>query len=181
LTAKADKASKLEGLGLGADDYIQKPFDLDLLVARGDNLIEQRIKLSKIFRDELLADKAYSNLSSRDEVLIQRIIGVVEDHLDDSDLTVEKLCLDVGLSRTQLYRKLTAISNQKPTEFIRTIRLRKAAAMIIADTGTISEIAYAVGFGNLSYFSETFRNEFGVSPKEYRMSHERQNQSKLKP
>jgi signal transduction histidine kinase/DNA-binding response OmpR family regulator/ligand-binding sensor domain-containing protein len=168
LTAKADKDSKLEGLGLGADDYIPKPFDLDLLIARSNNLIEQRIKLRKVFNEELLISKRHSQLGSRDEKLINKIIEVVETSIEDPELSVEKLGKEVGLSRTQLYRKLLALSNQKPTEFIRTIRLRKAAEMIQHDTGSISEIAYAVGFNNLSYFSESFKKQYGSSPKDFK-------------
>jgi signal transduction histidine kinase/DNA-binding response OmpR family regulator len=172
LTAKADKDSKLEGLGLGADDYIPKPFDLDLLIARSNNLIEQRIRLRKIFNEELLISKKHSQLGSRDEKLIKKIVEVVETSIEDPELSVEKLGKEVGLSRTQLYRKLVALSNQKPTEFIRTIRLRKAAEMIRHDTGSISEIAFAVGFNSLSYFTQSFKETYGMSPSKYNLEKE---------
>jgi signal transduction histidine kinase/DNA-binding response OmpR family regulator/ligand-binding sensor domain-containing protein len=168
LTAKADKDSTLEGLELGADDYVQKPFDMDLLLARCNNLIEQRMKLRERFKERFLLKEEELQLGNKDQQFMNKLIEAVDKYLDDPELSVEKLGSEVGLTRTALYRKMMALTGQKPTEFIRTIRLKKAAEMIKRDTASISEIAYSVGFNNPSYFSETFKKEFGVSPKEYK-------------
>jgi signal transduction histidine kinase/DNA-binding response OmpR family regulator/streptogramin lyase len=168
LTAKADPESRISGLEIGADDYIQKPFDLDILIARCQNLILQRQKLSRIFKEELLLNNRIVHLGNKDKNMIQNLIEYLENSIDDPDLTIDKICLKVGLSRSQFYRKILALTNQKPTEFIRTIRLKKAAELIINDFGTISEIAYSVGFGNLPYFTKSFKKEYGMTPKDYK-------------
>jgi len=166
LTAKTDKGSKLHGLHKGADDYVDKPFDMDLLAGRALNLINQRQKLSEIFRKDLIISTDHKKLVSNDEKLLKSIIDIIEQHLDSTALNVEFLAREAGLSRTQLYRKIVGLTNQKPTEFIRTIRLKHAYQMLQADHGNVSEVAYAVGFNNLSYFSECFKKQYNMTPNE---------------
>ncbi len=168
LTARADKDSRIEGLEIGADDYLTKPFDIDILISRSKNIMLQREKLSQIFKKELLLKDKMKQLTDKDQQLINQLMEVIENTIDDPNLSVNKLCTKVGLSRAQFYRKLLAITNQKPTEFIRTIRLKKAAELLVNNFGTISEVAYSVGFSNLSYFSESFKKEYGISPHKYR-------------
>jgi len=168
LTARADKDSRIEGLEIGADDYLTKPFDIDILISRSKNIMLQREKLSRIFKKELLLKDKIKHLTNKDQKFINQLIEIVENTIDDPNLSVDKMCTKVGLSRTQFYRKLLAITNQKPTEFIRTIRLKKAAELLANNFGTISDIAYTVGFSNLSYFSVSFKKEYGVTPQKYR-------------
>jgi len=169
LTARAAKESRLEGLEIGADDFITKPFDGEELQVRVKNLIEQRKKLSEIYRKdfEVIRKNQKVHIPSMDEKFLQKVKTVVEKNMSDPEYGVEKFASDMALSRFQLHRKLSALINQSITEFIRTIRLNYAIELLKKRTGTISEIAYDAGFNNPTYFSISFKKQFGISPKEY--------------
>jgi CheY-like chemotaxis protein len=167
LTAKADLDSKLEGLVFGADDYVTKPFEAKELQIRSKNLIEQRRKLREkfsVFFDLKPEDIA---ASSMDEQLLHRLLTVFEDHMEEQGFGVENLAREIGLSRVHLNRKIQALTNQSARDFIRTLRLQKAARMLRSASGTVSEIAYKVGFNNLSHFSKVFHRHFGKLPSEF--------------
>jgi AraC-like DNA-binding protein len=170
LTARAGRESKLEGLEIGADDYLTKPFDTRELLVRAQNLMRQRETMRKQFsRTVVLQPKAIA-LTSADERFLQRIQENLDENLGNDQFSVEELATAVGMSRSQLHRKLTALIDQPPVEFIRNFRLRRAKEMLEAGTGNVSEIGYAVGFSSPAYFSKVFRDAFGMAPSEVRSS-----------
>ncbi len=169
LTAKAALEDKLEGLETGADDFITKPFDHHELMVRINNLITQRRKLQKIFGGSLgsIGQLSNSNITSMDKAFMQKAVDAVEGHIADAEFSVEQFGQEMNMSRMQLHRKLRALTNQPAGEFIRTIRLNKAAALLRAKSGNVAEIAYDVGFNNPSWFAECFQKQFGKLPSEY--------------
>jgi signal transduction histidine kinase/DNA-binding response OmpR family regulator len=167
LTAKADLESKIDGLEFGADDYVTKPFEARELQIRSKNLIEQRKKLREKFSVLIDLNPAEIAASSMDEQLLQRLLAVFEEHIEEPEFSIEQLAHEIGMSRRHLNRKIQAITNLSPTDFIRTLRLQRAAGMLRNASGTVSEIAYKVGFNNLSYFSKAFRKQFGRLPSEF--------------
>ncbi|RED95284.1 two-component regulator propeller domain-containing protein [Marinoscillum furvescens] len=169
LTARTSFIFQVEGLEHGADDYITKPFNSQLLLIKVRNLIKSRRQLQKLFRDndELVIEPKKVTLTSSDEVFIEQALESIENNMSNSDYTVEDLGRDVGLSRMQLYRKLKAMTGQSANEFIRTIRLKRAAQLIGQNELTIAEITYQVGFSDLPYFRKCFKKQFGVNPSAY--------------
>ncbi len=173
LTARASEESKIQGLKTGADDYLYKPFNYHELIVRVNNLIEQRKRIQEQLIKQLgLLTKPGSTkpgirIASMDEQFMAKAIGIVEDHMSDPDFSIDTFGKLVGMSRSQLHRKLTALVNLSPTAFVRSLRLSRAASLISRKSGTISEIAFEVGFNNLSYFARSFREQFGVLPSEY--------------
>jgi YesN/AraC family two-component response regulator len=167
LTAKADLDSKIEGLEFGADDYVTKPFEARELQIRSKNLIEQRRKLREKFSALIDLNPVDIAASSMDEQLLQRLLAVFEEHMEEPEFSIEQLSREIGMSRRHLNRKIQAITNLSTTDFIRTLRLQRAAGMLRNASGTVSDIAYKVGFNNLSYFSRAFRKQFGRLPSEF--------------
>ena len=167
LTSRAELESKLEGLEAGADDYIAKPFSPRELSVRIANLLEQRRLLRERYRREVTLEPKNVAITSADEGFLNRLLGSVEAHLADTQFGVEQLAHDAAMSKTHLNRKLKALTDQTPNEFIRTYRLKRAARMLLGRSGNVSEVAYNVGFSNPSYFAEVFREAFGCSPTEY--------------
>ncbi len=173
LTAKAGGESKIEGLETGADDYLIKPFDAKELLIRVRNLIEQRRRLRERFRGEVTLKPRDITITSVDERFLTRVMALVEEHMADSDFDTETFAKGVTMSRTQLHRKLKALTGQSPHEFIRTLRLGRAAQLLQKNSGNVSEVAYDVGFNNLSHFAKAFRKQFNQSPSEYAESFSR--------
>jgi DNA-binding response OmpR family regulator len=171
LTARASIESKIKGLEFGADDYLIKPFDTTELRVRVKNLIEQRRKLREKFSQNIFLKPAEIAVTSYDQRFLQRTMTVIEKHLADPDFDVMLLSYEVGLSRMQLHRKLHALTNQSASEFIRSLRLKRAAELLRQHYGNVAEIAYEVGFNNPAYFAECFRRQFGVLPSEYAEKH----------
>jgi CheY-like chemotaxis protein len=167
LTARSSIENKIEGLETGADDYITKPFQIAELMIRVNNLIEQREKLRKRFRQEIVLEPKEIAVTSADEKFLNRILGILEEHCGDENFSVDEFAKETGLSRMQLHRKLQALTDQSASEFIRNFRLKRAVKLLSGNLGNISEIAYEVGFSNPSYFAECFKNLFGFSPSEY--------------
>ena len=167
LTAKADTNSKLEGLETGADDYLTKPFDAKELQVRVKNLIEQRKKLREHFMREAQFKPKDIAVTSLDEKFLHRAIDIVEEHMSDSEFNVDKFSREIGMSRVHLNRKLRALTDQSPRGFIRTLRLWRAASLLRQKFGNVTEVAFEVGFDNLSYFAQCFRKQFGKLPSEY--------------
>lgn len=164
LTAKGDKESKIEGLSLKADDYLTKPFDQHELMIRIDNLIRNRKMMQERYSKDLLFNHAEIDGQSSDQVLMDRILMVIEDRIDDSTLSVDELSKEVGLSRSQLHRKIVALTGKSTSIFIRNIRLRMAHEMLKKHLGNISEISDRVGFSSPSYFNRCFKEMYGVPP-----------------
>ena len=167
LTARAAMQDKITGLLTGADDYIVKPFHHQELQARVRNLVEDRKRLRELFRREILLQPDLVSPPSADEVFLRKVVGTVEQYLSDQDFDVERLGEEVCLSRTQLYRKLFALTGQAPSDFIRTLRLKRGAALLGQKTGTVAEIAYQIGFKEPSYFSRCFAQVYGCPPSQY--------------
>ena len=167
LTAKASGESKIEGLEIGADDYLTKPFDNRELQVRIKNLIKQRRKLQEKFRKEFTVSPRDITVTSIDEQLVQKAIDAVEKNISDSDFDTAAIAKEVGISRTLLNTKLKALTGLPTGEFIRSLRLKRAAQLLQQGYGNVTQVAYDVGFQNLSYFAKAFRQQFGQSPSHY--------------
>lgn len=169
LTAKATPENKIEGLDIGADAYISKPFNTELLKSTIVNLIENRERLKTKFSGQQQPEDKIQKIEmkSADEILMQKVMKIINENLSNSDLSVEMLATNVGMSRVHMHRKLKELTNQSARDFIRGIRLKQAAALLSDKKFTISEVAYATGFSNLSHFSNSFKEFYGISPKEY--------------
>jgi len=167
LTAKTMREDKLLGLETGADCYLVKPFDALELLVQVRNLIGQRRHLRERFGGPVVLKPSEMGVTPMDEVFLTKVLTVVQNNLQDPSFDVERLGREVGLSRSQLHRKLRALTNQPPTLLIRSIRLQRAAELLAHKTGSVAEIAYFVGFNSQAYFAKCFREQFGCSPKEY--------------
>ena len=174
LTARAAMEDKLEGLETGADDYIAKPFNPEELLARIKNLIRQRNVLREKFIHDFWKGARKPGLSISaaglgrfDKAFLKKALDIAEDHLSDTGFNIAVFCKEMAMSRQQLHRKLRALMDQSPTEFVRTIRLKKAAELLAQKGGTVSEIAYDTGFNTLSYFTKCFKEQYGVNPSEF--------------
>ena len=176
LTAKADIESKLHGLDTGADDYISKPFDIDELKLRVRNLIQNRKKLQEKYAHQILLKPRELEVQSTDDKFLQKILTIAEEHIGDTSFGVDPFAREAGMSTAQLYRKLTALTGYTPNDFIRHMRLQRAADLLNRKAGNIAEVAYQVGFNNLSYFAKCFKEKFDKSPSDYQKS-PRNNQS----
>ncbi|MCC4213621.1 hybrid sensor histidine kinase/response regulator transcription factor [Leeuwenhoekiella parthenopeia] len=173
LTAKSTQERNLESLNLGADAYIPKPFDVAILQKTALNLIQNR-KLLKNNYDgsQLQEDKVKQvELESSDEILLKKVMGYINDNLDNPNLNVEMIANAVGISRVHLYRKLKELTNQSASDLMKNIRLKQAADLLAAKSISVAEVAYAVGFSNLSTFSTSFKNLYGIPPKKYQETH----------
>ena len=169
LTSKADVANRLEGLEKGADAFLAKPFDMDELHMVINNLISKNQRLKGKFSGiQQQKDKVEEKqVKGNDELLMERVMKVVNSHLDDSDFSVDVLTKEVGISRAQLHRKMKEITGLPVSEFIRNIRLEQAVRLLEEQKINVTQVAYSVGFSNLAHFSTVFRKQFGVSPTEY--------------
>ena len=169
LTSKSEISDRLEGIKLGADAYLEKPFSLEELHLTIDNLIDNVRRLKGKFSGALKQDDKVEKIEVKgnDEELMERIMKVVNENLSDSDFNVEKMCDEVGVSRTQLHRKLKEMTGVPTSEFLRNIRLNEAARLIRERKINITQVSYMVGFANNSHFSTAFKKYFGMSPTEY--------------
>jgi DNA-binding response OmpR family regulator len=170
LTARAGIESRLEGLETGADDYLTKPFEIRELRVRLNNLIRQRNLLREKFAKVGLHQYKHVKVSSADERFIKQFYDFIDKHLADQDLSVSLISQELGVSRVQLHRKLTALAGFSCSELIRDYRLERAADLIRQKSGNISEIAFQVGFENLSYFTRAFKQKFKKTPSAYLQS-----------
>jgi YesN/AraC family two-component response regulator len=169
LTSKAAVANRLEGLEKGADAFLAKPFDMDELHVVINNLISKNLRLKgKYSGSQQQKDKVEEKqVKGNDEALMERIMKVVNEHLDDSDFNVETLTKEVGISRAQLHRKMKEMTGLPVSEFIRNIRLEQAARLLEEQKINVTQVAYTVGFSNLAHFSTVFKKQFGVTPTEF--------------
>ncbi len=171
VTALGSREHEIEGLSSGADDYITKPFDLGILQTKVENILSVRQSLKQKYTSEMLLQPRNVILSSPNERFLQKAIEVVENNISDPDLDIERFATAIGVSRMQLYRKLDALTAMTVKEFVRNIRLKRAAQLLIQKKLNVSEIAYAVGFKDLSHFRKCFKLEFGMSASEYVEKH----------
>lgn len=167
LTGTQSQDVKLEGVEGGADDYITKPFDKELLVARVANLQKSRANLQKYFFNEITLNKQDLKISEEYKEFLERCIAIVEAHLDDDEFSVAKLAVEMGQSYSSVYKKIRMISGQSLKSFVRFIRLRKAAELFINTNYNVNEVAFQVGIYDAKFFREQFNKVFGMKPSEY--------------
>ncbi|MDP4208748.1 MAG: two-component regulator propeller domain-containing protein [Bacteroidota bacterium] len=173
LTALNSRNSEIEGLETGADDYITKPFDPVILETKVENLLSLRKSLREKYTSEMVLKPSNVTITSPDERFLQKVIDIIEKNIDDPDLDIERFAAAVGTSRMQLYRKISALTDMTVKEFIRNIRLKRAAQLLTQNVMTVSEVAYAVGFRDLSHFRKCFRQQYGMNASEYAGSRDR--------
>lgn len=170
ITGRASDEHEIEGFEYGADYYIVKPFNSKLLELRVRNILRSR----EIFRQQLAGDQVFNlepkqvKLIPADKLFLEKALACIEENMDNAEFTVEAFSQAMAMSRMQLYRKLKALAGQSPNEFIRTIRLKRAAQLIKQQQLTIAEVTYSVGFNDLQYFRDCFKKQFGMSPSSYR-------------
>ena len=164
LTGLAGREDILAGLEARADDYIVKPFDIVVLKARIRNIIKSRRELGKrvLAEDCEPAQEEFTN--ELDRRFMTRIMEIIDEHMADSEYSVNELCADIGMSRTSVYNKIKSLSGQSPNEFMRIMRLNRAKELLATRSYNISEVAYMVGFSDPKYFSTCFKKQFGFSP-----------------
>jgi len=167
LTAKARENDRLSGFKYGADDYIAKPFDENELVLKVNNILTTRKKQRERFSKKITVNPSEIAAASLDEQLLQKIIQLIEKNISNTDYTIEQLCIEAGLSRRNMFRKLKALTDMSPSQLIRSVRLKRAAQLLTQKAGNVSEIAYQTGFENLSYFTKCFKETFQKAPSEY--------------
>jgi DNA-binding response OmpR family regulator len=173
LTARTSLIFKIDGLEMGADDYVTKPFNLRLLQVRIRNLLDSRRRLREKYAHAMTsllptpADGAELAFDAIDEQFLQNAAEIVEKNLQNPDFSVDDLAQKLLMNRKQVYRKIKALTGQTPNDYIRNIRLKRAAQLLKTQRYTVAEITYKVGFQDLKYFRERFREVFGVNPSEF--------------
>lgn len=171
LTGKSSHGSRLQGLEIDADAYLVKPFDTSELLIRIENLLRNRQRLQAYYSKHWLSESAPGEVTSREENFISKVLAIVDDNLDNEHFTIAALAKALLLDRSQLYRKLEAITGKSPSLFIRSYRLQHAKLLLEANTMTVTQIAYQVGFKDVAYFSRCFKEEFGYSPSQAKKRH----------
>jgi YesN/AraC family two-component response regulator len=166
LTASSSDEIKLKGIEGGAEDYITKPFDKDIIIARVQNILKGRNRLQQYFFNAVTLKPA-AQVGGEHKEFIDRCIEIVEEHIDNPDFTVNMFCKAIGMSHPALYKKVKAVSGLTVNVFVRYIRLRKAAELLITSNKTITEVAYITGFNDIRYFRQQFYELFKINPSEY--------------
>ncbi|RZF59312.1 hybrid sensor histidine kinase/response regulator transcription factor [Sphingobacterium corticibacterium] len=176
LTAKITQEDRMQGIGLGADAYLTKPFLIDELLITAENLIKNRMTVKGKYSGAQDQEGKVKTISfkSSDEILMERIVKIINDYLENPSLNVQLLADEVGLSRVQLHRKVKALTGISTSEFIRNIRLKQAEKLLLDKQMNISQVAYALGFTNQTHFSTLFKKMYGLSPSEYINRHANQ-------
>lgn len=171
LTAKSAIESRLEAMKYGAEDYITKPFSPIYLEARVENILEQRKRLQETYRKNLLElEPAKVEITSQDEIFLAKLLDIMEKNMDNSELTVEDVVSEIGLGRTVFFNKLKGLTGLSPIEFIREVRIKRAAQLLRTGEHNVSEITYMVGMSDSRYFSKCFKKVYGMTPSEYKKS-----------
>ncbi|MDR1737456.1 MAG: response regulator [Candidatus Symbiothrix sp.] len=168
LTARASDESKLSGYGAGADEYISKPFNFDILLLRIQKLIAQQEARKDQFRKAVEINPSEITITSLDAKLIQKVLSFIEKNMSNTEYFIDDLSKDIGMGKTNLYRKIQSITGLSPAQFIRSIRLKRAAQLLHDTQLNVSEIADMVGFSTIKYFNIHFKDEFELTPTQYR-------------
>lgn len=171
LTARTADDIKINSYEVGADSYMSKPFNFDMLMVRIEKLIEQQEKRKQEFSKNIEVNPSSITITSVDEKLIQRALEYIEKNMDNTEYAVEELSRDLGMTRMNLYRKLQSITGNTPSDFIKSIRLKRAAQLLQGSQLTMVEVADRVGFSSASYFTKCFKEMFGILPTQYAESH----------
>ncbi|WP_162915503.1 hybrid sensor histidine kinase/response regulator transcription factor [Paraflavitalea soli] len=167
LTAMGSEEKQLEGLKVGVNDYITKPFTFEILASRIRNLLTQQMILQKRFRTQIDVNPSEITVTSVDEKFLQQALELVEKHMDNPAFSVEEFSRDMFMNRVTLYRKIHSLTGKSPLEFIRSIRLKRAARLLDKSGLSVAEIAYEVGFNNPKVFTKSFKEEFKITPSQY--------------
>lgn len=167
LTARSSEEQRIEGFKAGADDYITKPFNFEVLEARISNLLSRLEKSQKVFRKTLDVKASELQITPLDVQFVEKAIKCVEEHVSSPDFSVEDLGMELGISRAYVFRKILALTGKTPLEFIRSIRLQHAAQLLEKSQLSVREVAYKVGFNNPKYFTKYFKEHFNVLPSNY--------------
>jgi DNA-binding response OmpR family regulator len=167
LTARYDGDTKIAGFETGAEQYLVKPFEINELIARVKSLLAHNERLRKKFSREFVIHPSDIPLGNKDMEFLNNLVQVIEKNIDNESFTVEHLQNNIGMSRMQLHRKLKALTNQSASDFIRSIRLKRAAQILKQPGMQVAEAAYLSGFNHMSYFAKCFKEQFGVLPSEY--------------
>ena len=177
LTARHSPDDRVKAMEYGADGYITKPFSIELLLARIDNLLTQRRKLFEKFSSQAARNKAVELVvedvvvTDRDEEFMKEVMSWLADHIENSDLTIDQLASHLGLGRTTMYNKLKSLTGKSPVELIKEYRITKSRMLLGTGQFSVSEVAYKVGFSDPGYFSRCFREQYHMSPAEYLKTH----------
>jgi len=167
LTAKASEEHQLEGLNTGADDYITKPFNMELLKLRIKKIIEMNARRQELFNQQIKIEPSRITITPLDQQLVEKAIQIVEDNMDESEFSVEELAGSLNISRSYFYKKMIKITGKTPIEFIRTIRMKRAQQLLSESQMQVAEIAYMLGYNSPKVFSKHFKEEFHISPSEF--------------
>jgi AraC-like DNA-binding protein len=167
LTAMGSEEKQLEGLKVGVNDYITKPFTFEILASRIRNLLAQQKILQKRFQKQIEVNPSEITVTSVDEKFLQQALELIEKHLDNPNYSVEDFSRDMFMNRVTLYRKIQSLTGKSPLEFIRSIRLKRAAQLLEKSGMAVAQVAYEVGFNNPKLFTKFFKEEFNVTPSQY--------------
>lgn len=170
LTAKSSEENQYSGIEAGADDYIAKPFNIDMLKLKITKIIERQKHLQSRFKNRIDVSPSEIEIQTVDEKFVEKAIAIVEENMDNPNFLVEDLCKEMGMSRVYFYKKILALTDKTPSEFIRLIRLKRAADLLKKSQLFVNEVAFKVGFNDPKYFRKYFKEEFGVTPNEYKKS-----------
>ncbi|UOR04949.1 response regulator [Hymenobacter aerilatus] len=171
LTARTAETHQLEGLGLGADDYMSKPFNPTLLLAKAEALLRNRRKLHEYYQRHILLEPTEITVPDADREFLENAMRVVEEHLEDAEFNVQVLVRKVGMSQSVFYRRIKSITGQTVVEFIRDVRMKRAAQLLAGTTMRVSEVAFQVGIEDAKYFRKMFQKIYSVTPSEYARQH----------
>lgn len=167
LTAKVMEESKISGFTKGADDYITKPFNPELLLIRVDNLLRQRTKLQEVFNKEFMFTPKSETIASPDQVFLEKLVDLMNENLGEAEFNVESMCKSMHLSHMHFIRKVKQLTGKKPIDLLKSFRMKKAKDLLAQQKLTIAEIAYKVGFDLPNSFSRAFKKEFQLTPTQY--------------
>ena len=167
MTAKESLDDKGHGFELGADDYITKPFNMEVLKLRINKIIEMNVKRQEIFNQDIKIEPSRITITPLDQQLVEKAIQIVEDNISETEFSVEELASSLNISRSYFYKKMIKITGKKPIEFIRTIRMKRAQQLLTESQMQVSEIAYTLGYNSPKIFSKHFKEEFNISPSEF--------------
>ncbi|HCO68103.1 MAG TPA: hybrid sensor histidine kinase/response regulator, partial [Dysgonomonas sp.] len=168
LTAKSSEENKYSGIEAGADDYISKPFNIDMLSLKIEKIIEKQKKSQSNFKKKIDISPSEIQIMTMDEKFVKKAVSIVEQNMDNPEFLVEDLCREMAMSRVYFYKKILALTDKSPSEFIRFIRLKRAAYLLEKSQMFVNEVAFQVGFNDPKYFRKYFKEEFGVTPTEYK-------------
>ena len=167
LTGSSGEEARLKGIECGADDYINKPFEKELLLARVNSILQNRNNLQQYFFNEITHRPNTLKISREDKAFIDLCISIVENNLGNDAFNIKLLAEEIGMSHSNLYKRVKAVSGQSINSFIRFIRLRKAAELLINTSTNVNEVAFQVGINDIKYFRQQFFKLFQLNPSDY--------------